>query len=125
MKKHLCVGLAFLLIFLLSACAPKEEKTPEVQSPTVARTFEMGENENEHTWVTYYEMSDGTWKTDSYAYKYRLELEGDFAKITVLSNRDDITYSEAFMNLGFSSRSADYFVPEDAAIVRVVYNTQQ
>ena len=28
------------------------------------------------TMVKYYEMSDGTWKTDNYTYQYRLEITG-------------------------------------------------
>ena len=123
MKKYLSVCLAFLLLLSLSACAPKEEKAPGTLSPTVVRTFEEGENGDDHIWVAYCEMSDGTWKTDAHTYQYCLVLEGDFAQITVLSNREDITYDEAFMNLGFSSLSTDYFTPEEAVIVRVVYNT--
>jgi hypothetical protein len=125
MKKYLSVCLAFLLLLSLSACAQKEEKASGTLSPTVVRTFEEGESGDDHIWVAYYEMSDGTWKTDSHTYKYCLALEGDFAKITVLSNREDISYNEAFVNLGFSSLSTDYFSPEEAAIVRVVYNSNE
>jgi len=122
MKNILCICVVLLLLLSLSACAPEEEKTPEAQNPTVVRTFEESQNGDDYTWVTYYEMSDGTWKIDSHTYKYCLELEGDFAKITVLSNRENISYNEAFMNLGFSSLSTDYFSPEEAVIARVEYN---
>ena len=125
MKKHLSVCLAFLLLLSLCACTPKEEKAPGTLNPTVVRTFEEGENGDDHIWVAYYEMSDGTWKTDAHTYHYCLVLEGDFAQITVLSNREDITYDEAFMNLGFSSLSTDYFTPEEAVIARVVYNSNE
>lgn len=123
MKNILCICLTLLLLLSFSACGPEKEKTPEAQNPTVVRTFEESQNGDDYTWVTYYEMSDGTWKTDSHTYKYCLELKGDFAIITVLSNRENISYNEAFMNLGFSSLSTDYFSPEDAVIARVKYNT--
>ena len=96
MKKYLSVCLAFLLLLSLSACAQKEEKASETLSPTVVRTFEEGESGDDHIWVAYYEMSDGTWRTDAHTYQYCLVLEGDFAQITVLSNREDVTYDEAF-----------------------------
>lgn len=120
MRKMLQLLFAIILIIAFCGCTPKG--TPEAQNPTVVRTFEESQNGDDYTRVTYYEMSDGTWKTDSHTYKYCLELEGDFAKITVLSNRENISYNEAFMNLGFSSLSTDYFSPEDAVIARVEYN---
>lgn len=122
MKKHLSVCLAVLLFLFLSACTPGEEKAPETRSPTVVRTFEI--NENEHIWVTYYEMSDGTWRTDKYTYQYCLVLEDaisgtDYtAQYTVLSNRDDLTFHQVFLASGISSSTSDYFLEEDAVIVR-------
>lgn len=129
MKNVLCICLTLLLLLSFSACAPEEEKTPEAQNPTVVRTFEK--NENEHTWVTYYEMSDGTWKTDAYAYKYCLELSGKAPgteadwKFIVLSNREDLTFDDAFWASGFSSDQSDYFSPEEAVIVRTNFNVSE
>ena len=129
MKKYLSVCLAFLLLLSLSACTPGEEKAPGTLSPTVVRTFEK--NENEHTWVTYYEMSDGTWKTDNCAYKYCLELSGKVPGtdsvwvFTVLSNREDLTFDDAFWASGFSSNLSDYFSPEEARIVRTNFSISE
>lgn len=129
MKNILCICVVLLLLLSLSACALEEEKTPEAQNPTVVRTFE--ENENEHTWVTYYEMSDGTWKTDNCAYKYCLELSGKVPGtdsvwvFTVLSNREDLTFDDAFWASGFSSNLSDYFSPEEARIVRTNFSISE
>ena len=129
MKNILCICVVLLLLLSLSACAPPEEKAQQVQNPTVVRTFE--ENENEHTWVTYYEMSDGTWKTDNCAYKYCLELSGKVPGtdsvwvFTVLSNREDLTFDDAFWASGFSSNLSDYFSPEEARIVRTNFSISE
>lgn len=129
MKKYLSIFFAFLLLLSLSACALEEEKASEVQNPTVIRTFDKNLDAEGDFGITYYEMSDGTWKTDTYTYKYCLELSGEIPgsdyvwEFTVLSNREDLTFDDAFWASGFSSLSTDYFAPEDAVIVRVVYNT--
>lgn len=128
MKKYLCACLALLLLLSFSACGVEGEKDPVTQETTVVRTFEMGENENEHTWVTYYEMSDGTWKIDNYVYKYCFALSGEVPgtnlvwEFTVLSNREDLTFEDAFWASGFSSNLSDYFSPEEARIVRTNFN---
>ncbi len=129
MKKYLSVCLAFLLLLSLSACTPGEEKAPGTLSPTVVRTFEEGENGDDHIWVAYYEMSDGTWKTDTHAYKYCLELSGKIPgtesvlEFTVLSNREGLTFDNALWASGISSISSDYFSPEEARIVRTNFYT--
>ena len=115
MKKCLCICLVLFLLISLSACGAKE------QTAQIVRTFEKNLDPVGDIWETYYEMSDGTWCTDSHTYQHCLELAGDFAQITVLGNREDISYNEAFMNLGFSSLSTDYFSPEEAVIVRVEF----
>lgn len=126
MKKYLSVFFAFLLLLSLYACAPKEEKAPGTLSPTVVRTFEADDEEG--VWVTYYEMSDGTWKTDTHTYKYCLELSGEVPgtdsvrAFTVLSNREDLTFDDALWATGISSDSSDYFAPEEARIVCANFN---
>lgn len=70
--------------------------------------------------VSYYEMSDGTWKTDDYTYQYRLELTGRMGNaakdstFVFLSNTEDITFEQAWKASGFSSNTADYFEEEVA-----------
>jgi len=41
-----------------------------------ADTEVKNENDEYTIFVKYYEMSDGTWKTDDYTYQYRLEITG-------------------------------------------------
>ncbi|MEG1579256.1 MAG: immunogenic protein, partial [Oscillospiraceae bacterium] len=71
----------------------------------------------------YYELSDGTWKTDQYAYKYKLTITGrlnNAAKditYTILSNSEDITFEQAWKASGLSSNLNDEFKEEDAVFV--------
>ncbi len=74
---------------------------------------------------THYEMSDGTWKVKElpYTYKYRLELTGRLnnavkdSSYIILSNRNDITFEQAWKASGLSSNTEDYFDAKDAIIV--------
>ena len=76
---------------------------------------------------THYEMSDGTWKVKEhpYTYKYRLELTGRLhnavknSTYIILSNRNDITFEQAWKAAGFSSNTADYFSPDEAVLVEM------
>ncbi len=78
-----------------------------------------------NTVVTHYQLSDGSWKTDDYSYKYKLILKGRMnnaehdSEFQILSNSDDITFDDAWKAFGFSSNSEDYFAPQDAIIVAV------
>ncbi len=77
------------------------------------------------TKVKHYQLSDGSWKTDEYNYKYKLELTGRMnnaakdSTYVILSNTDDITFDQAWKAFGYSSNMDDYFNPEDAIIVAV------
>lgn len=82
--------------------------------------------ENSEIVVTtkYYEMSDGTWRTDEGTYKYKLEITGRLSDAAakdsaflILSNIDNITFEQAARASGLSSYSGDYFDVEDAVIV--------
>ena len=73
--------------------------------------------------VRYYEMSDGTWKTDDHTYQYRLEISGRMpnaakdSTFIYLSNLDSIPFEKAYMAAGLSSNMDDYFDPKDAVLV--------
>lgn len=77
----------------------------------------------EYIWHTYYEMSDGTWKSGEYTYKYKLVLTGRTPNavkdttFTILSNTEDITYEQAWKASGLSSNMDDYFKPEEALFI--------
>lgn len=77
MKNTIRMALITLILLSLLGCSQKE--------PSVVRTYEVTDSEliqeyldnNELITVfQYYEMSDGTWKTDDYTYQYRLEITG-------------------------------------------------
>ncbi|MDY2938710.1 MAG: M56 family metallopeptidase [Fusicatenibacter sp.] len=84
---------------------------------------EYWENNQLVTMVKYYEMSDGTWKTDDFTYQYRLEITGRMANAekdstyVFLSNIEDISFEQAWKASGLSSSMADYFKEEDAKLV--------
>ena len=112
MKKLLIKSVLFLTLilslFLVSACAKKEAG--------IKNTIEGSRK-------TYYEMTDGTFKCDEYTYKYRLEISGRMpsaakdSTFVYLSNKEDISFEQAWRAAGFSSLSTDYFSPEDAVLV--------
>ncbi len=75
---------------------------------------------------TYYEMSDGSWTCDGLPYKYRLEISGRMHDAAVdstfvyLSNREEISFEQAWKASGLSSYSGDYFSQEDAVLVELL-----
>lgn len=124
MKKIIRIILISLMLLSQIGCSEKE--------PTVVTTYEvtdadLTEEYLDHnkpiTMVKYYEMSDGTWKTDNYTYQYRLEITGRMnhaekdSTFIFLSNIKDITFEQAFLASGFSSNMDDYFKEEDAKFV--------
>ena len=105
------ISLIFTLIlslFLVSACAKKEDG--------IKNTIEGSRK-------TYYEMTDGTWMCEDHTYKHRLEISGRIpnaakdSTFVYLSNKEDISFEQAWKAAGFSSLSTDYFSPEDAVLV--------
>lgn len=72
---------------------------------------------------TYYAMSDGTWKCGDFSYKYCLKISGRMPNAAVdstfvyLSNREEITFEQAWKAAGLSSSMDDYFSLEEAALV--------
>ncbi len=96
-------------------------KTYEVTDSDLAE--EYFENNKLFTMVKYYEMGDGTWKTDDYTYQYRLEITGRMGgadkdtTFVFLSNTKDITFEQAWKASGLSSNMDDYFDEEVAKFV--------
>ena len=118
MKKLIFSVLTIILAFELSGCAQKPE---QAVNKTVKQTF--SKNVEEATLKTYYEMSDGTWKTGDYIYRYRLEITGRLnsaakdSTFIYLSNIKDISFEQAWKASGLSSNLNDYFSVEDAVLV--------
>ena len=123
MKKIIRITLITIMLFSLFGCSQKE--------PSVVRTYEVTDSEDAFendelvTVVKYYEMSDGTWKTDDYTYQYRLEITGRMngavkdSTFVFLSNSKDITFEQAWKASGLGSYLDDYFKEEDAKFVTV------
>lgn len=124
MKKITIMALIMLMLLCLSGCSQKEPSVVNTYEVTEAELAEeYFENDNLFTMVKYYEMSDGTWKTDNCTYQYRLEITGRMnnaakdSTFVFLSNTKDITFEQAWKASGFSSNTDDYFNEEDAIIV--------
>lgn len=122
------IALIFVLLSLvLFGCAKKEisiVKTYEVTDASVRDTaYDNGEIVN---FVEYYEMSDGSYMTESGdTYKYRLVITGRMhaaardSTFVFLSNIKDIPFDRAWKAAGFSSNTNDYYKPEDAILVGI------
>ncbi len=126
MKKIMTLIFIWLCVAGIVGCSPSKIE------PYIVNTYEETsadlmeeylESSKIITTVTYYEMSDGTWKTDSHTYQYKLELTGRMhaavkdSTYIILSNTDDITFDQAWKASGLSSNMADYFKEKDAVIV--------
>ena len=124
MKKRkivLLIIIAVCTMFCLYGCSQEE--------PSVVKTYEktdsgqVSSNDEPVILVEHYEMSDGTWKTDTHTYKYRLVISGRMnnaakdSHFVFLSNLEEITFDQAWKASGFSSNMGDYFDPSDAVIV--------
>lgn len=121
MKKIIRMILITLMLLSLFGCSQKE--------PSVVKIYEITdlelafEDDELVTMVEYYEMSDGTWRTDTYTYEYRLEITGRMggaakdSTFVFLSNLENITFEQAWKASGFSSNMDDYFKEEDAKFV--------
>lgn len=124
-RMMICTVLAAALC--LTACGQQAAAEPEV-----VQTYEVLEDEAQiqqnmqngvpSTMIRYYELSDGTWKTDEHSYQYRLVLTGRSpnaeadSTFVVLSNVQDITFEQASLQL-FSSNSQDFFDKTETVLV--------
>lgn len=126
MKKMIIGLLSFMIILGMFGCSQNKE------AASIQNTFEQTpsnlieeyvENSTDVVTVTYYEMSNGTWKTDYHTYKYKLSVTGRLNNAvtdityTILSNIENISFEEAWKASGLSSNSNDYFKVEDAVFV--------
>ena len=124
MKKIVKITLLTLILLSMFGCSKKDPSVVKTYDVTdAALTEEYWDNNKLVTMVKYYEMSDGTWKTDNYVYQYRLEISGRMnnavkdSTFVFLSNKKDITFEQAWKASGLSSDMNDYFKEEDAKLV--------
>lgn len=121
MKRFL--GLVILMVLLtFVGCLPNENAEPTVER--IYAVSESSESDSSTILVEYYEMSDGTWRTDKYSYEYRLIITGrdetavkDITYV-FLSNLKEISFEQANKSI-FSSDSSDFFNKEDAILVEI------
>lgn len=125
MRKIAAILLTVMLISL-AGCSQKEASVVKTYEMTDSETIEECVENNEIvTIVKYYEMSDGTWKTDDYTYQYRVEVTGRMnnaakdSMFVFLSNTKDITFDQAWKASGLSSDIDDYFKEEETKLVAV------
>jgi len=117
------------IVFLVIACLIGLAGYNQI-NPFVVKTYYSVDdthapfNENEFSvLVRYYQMSNGTWRTDNYTYKYRLIITGRpraakrDCSFVFLSNTKDITFEQAWKASGMSSSLSDYFDEEIAVFV--------
>ena len=110
MKRIIAFVCVVTLFIMLTACAHDNGD---------ARVVEAYETEL----ATYYEMSDGTWRSDGISYKNRLEISGKMPNadanttFVYLTNLDSIDFDRAWQAAGFSSSTEAYFAKEDALLV--------
>lgn len=107
-------------LFVLTSCGQRVVKTYEVTDSELTESYL--EEDQLLTLVKYYELSDGTWKTDDHTYKYRLEISGRMngaakdSTFVYLSNIESISFEKAWKAAGLSSNMDDYFDPADAVL---------
>lgn len=118
----------FGMCLIITACfltnpIKKYEKTPLEK---IEGCFDTG---TECTLVDYYKMSDGTWKSGKYNYKYKLEVYGEKKSsknvvtgttYIILSNKKEITFEQAWLASGFGSNMTDGIHPKNAVIVGMI-----
>lgn len=91
-----------------------------VDDEAVIQTYEQSEKDGRL--LTYYELSDGTWATEDYHYKYKLTLTGRFhnaasdVTLVCLSNREDITFS-GMEDSFFSSNFEKHYSVKEVRLV--------
>lgn len=125
MKKRYILFLLLFLVGMLFGCnAQKEaEIVRTFEESSAEQKKELWENGEAAIMETYYEMSDGTWRTEEHSYQYRLEITGrlhEAAKdstYVILSNIEEITFEQAWKASGLSSNTEDYFSEEEAVFV--------
>lgn len=125
MRRWIEAVLLLALVLGLCGCSGEAEVVNTFAATPEELVSELIEQGAEVTTQTYYELSDGTWKTDDCAYQYRLVVTGRLhnavkdTTYTILSNTEEITFDQAWRASGLSSNSEDYFSAEDACFVAV------
>ena len=129
MKRIIMCMLLLSFTLIIAGCSSAKENN---ESPHVVETYDLTDSSlmKEYfkegkmvTYVKYYEMSDGTWKTDEHSYRYKIELSGrmpnavkDITYIILTNEEGNITFEQA-MKSKISSNDKDFFDKEKTIIV--------
>ena len=125
MRRWIEAVLLLALVLGLCGCSGEAEVVNTFAATPEELVSERIEQGGEVTTQTYYELSDGTWKTDDCVYQYKLVVTGRLHNAvndityTILSNREEITFDQAWKASGLSSNLEDYFQAEDAVFVAI------
>ncbi len=125
MRRWIEAVLLLALVLGLCGCSGEAEVVNTFAATPEELVSELIEQGAEVTTQTYYELSDGTWKTDDCAYQYRLVVTGRLhnavkdTTYTILSNIEEITFDQAWKASGLSSNTEDYFSAEEAVFVAI------
>ena len=129
MKRIIMCMLLLSFTLIIAGCSSAKENN---EPPHVVETYDLTDSSlmKEYfkegkmvTFVKYYEMSDGTWKTDEHSYRYKIELSGrmpnavkDTTYIILTNEEGNITFEQA-MKPKISSNDKDFFDKEKTIIV--------
>ena len=134
MKAAMAVSIVVVAVCFLTDPKVESLSAATEEGTYVVEKFEKNTVDDVYDeWIikTYYKMSDGTWRADlssdgeekMQTYKYRIVIHGTIPtadadnNYIILSNRDDITFRQAWMASGFSSNLDDYFKEDEAVFV--------
>lgn len=118
----LTVIIAMSLFAYLKNYSQKGHVINTIEKTSDEHIEEFLESGREVISTTYYEMSDGTWKTDMHSYQYYLEVVGtpnnavEAITYIVLSNRKDITFEQVWQAC-YSSDSSHLISQDEMDVV--------
>ena len=128
MKK---IHKALLLLIALGLCVScgltssteTDYQTALMADEEIIQTYAAAEKESRLQ--TYYQMADGTWRTDDYSYLYKLELTGRMhnavkdSTFICLSNSEDVSFSKVAWSM-LSSNTEDRLDRKEVVIVELL-----
>ncbi|MBO5177740.1 MAG: hypothetical protein J6C07_09810 [Lachnospiraceae bacterium] len=143
MTGKIIVICLIVCVLAMSGCRSSMDDNTDKQDDDVIYTYEMSDSDSTNTSEddiiqtyeksdkdgrvrTYYELSDGRWKTENWYYKDRVILSGrthnaiSGVTLICLSNIDDITFSslaESFL----SSNYEKHYSVEEVILVEIIY----
>lgn len=126
MRSAVSILLTVAFVLSLAGCSAKEPSIRQSYEKTESSLYDSYFDEGkDFNYITFYELTDGTWKTDRYSYKYRVEVSGQLpnssyrVQYVYLSQEPEISFDSAWKASGFSSSQEDYFEEKDAVLATI------